>query len=89
MKLRNNDLDGVEGLVGEDVFALRVADDGMINAGILPGDLILIKRQSLPHPDDIIVALLSNNETILRYLRKREEKYFLDVSIKRSPNFAL
>ena len=58
---------------GEDVFALRVRGESMIDAHICDGDLVLVRRQDSAQPRDIIVALLdSGNEaeaTVKRFLR--------------------
>jgi repressor LexA len=50
-------------------FALRVKGDSMINAHILDGDLVVIKKQ----PDvgsHEVAAVLWNNEATLKYVRK-------------------
>jgi repressor LexA len=59
---------------GEDVFALRVRGDSMIDAHICDGDLVLVRRQDSAQPHDIVVALLPSeaNEgeaTVKRFLR--------------------
>src|SRR3989454_4750090 len=43
---------------GEDVFALRVRGESMIEAHICDGDLVLVRRQDSAQPNDIVVALL-------------------------------
>ena len=60
---------------GEDVFALRVQGESMIEAHICHGDLVLVRRQDSAQPNDIVVALLESDAggdaeaTVKRYLR--------------------
>ena len=60
---------------GEDVFALRVRGQSMIDAHIMEGDLVLVRRQDTAQPNDIVVALLESEAggdaeaTVKRYLR--------------------
>ena len=60
---------------GEDVFALRVRGDSMIDAHICDGDLVLVRRQDSAHPNDIVVAMVASEATdegeatVKRYLR--------------------
>jgi repressor LexA len=50
-------------------FALKVAGDSMINAGILDGDYVIVRQQDSAEPNDIIAALLGDEATIKRYVR--------------------
>lgn len=61
----------------ETTFALRVRGDSMIEAGIMPGDLVLVKRQSMAQTGEIIVALIEEEATV-KYLRRRGNDYFLE-----------
>ena len=58
---------------GDDVFALRVRGESMIDAHICDGDLVLVRRQDSAQPRDIVVALLGDGgdaeATVKRYLR--------------------
>jgi|SRR5262245_4748963 len=59
---------------GQDVFALRVRGESMIDAHICDGDLVLVRRQDSAQPQDIVVALLESETsegeaTVKRYLR--------------------
>ena len=58
------------------VFALRVKGDSMINAGIMPGDLVLVRQQSYAEIGQIVVALIGEDATV-KYLSKKDEAYFL------------
>ncbi len=48
------------------MFALRVRGDSMIGAGILSGDLVIVRPQSSAQQGDIVVALLGDEATIKR-----------------------
>ena len=60
---------------GEDVFALRVRGDSMIDAHICDGDLVLVRRQDTAHVNDIVVAMVASDATgegeatVKRYLK--------------------
>ncbi|MEN0000119.1 MAG: transcriptional repressor LexA [Pseudomonadota bacterium] len=52
-------------------YALDVEGDSMIQAGILDGDTVIIKRADTANPGDIVVALVDQEEaTLKRYRRK-------------------
>jgi len=57
---------------GDDVFALRVEGDSMIEAGILDGDYVLVRRQESAKNGDIVVALLEEDDevTVKRFFRE-------------------
>ena len=46
---------------GEDVFALRVRGDSMIEAHICDGDLVLVRRQDSAQPNEIVVAMVESD----------------------------
>jgi repressor LexA len=60
---------------GEDVFALRVRGESMIEAHICDGDLVLVRRQDSAQPNDIVVAMVESEAggeteaTVKRFLR--------------------
>ena len=54
---------------GEDVFALRVRGDSMIQSHICDGDLVLVRRQDSAQPNDIVVAMVDSEATVKRFLR--------------------
>jgi len=47
-------------------FVLRVQGDSMTGAGILPGDLVVIRRQRVVSPGQIVVALIGEEATVKR-----------------------
>jgi repressor LexA len=52
-------------------FALEVRGDSMIEAGILDGDTVLIKRMDAADTGDIVVALIDDEEATLKRFRRR------------------
>ncbi len=57
---------------GEDVFLLEVRGDSMVEAGILHGDRVLVRRQDWADDGDIVVALLEDEATVKRFRRTPE-----------------
>ena len=53
----------------DEVFALRVRGDSMIEAHICDGDLVLVRRQDSAQPSDIVVAMVDADATVKRFLR--------------------
>ena len=47
-----------------DVFVLKVKGDSMINAAILDGDLVFVRKQSNARTGDIVVALIGDEATV-------------------------
>ncbi len=60
---------------GGELFALRVRGESMIEAGILPGDVVIVRRQERAENGDIVVALIGEDATVkkLRIRRGRME----------------
>lgn len=63
------------GLSGEH-FALRVRGESMRNAGILPGDLVVVHQQQRASAGDIVVAMLDGEATV-KTLRRRDGHVWL------------
>ncbi len=55
-------------LVGPDRYALRVTGDSMIDAGILDGDTVILRKQDTANAGDIVVALIDMQEATLKRL---------------------
>ena len=64
------ELNLAEMFMGPDLFALRVSGDSMIDAGILDGDFVVIKKQPVAHDGDIVVALIDRVEATLKRFRR-------------------
>jgi repressor LexA len=57
---------------GDDVFALRVRGESMIEAHIVDGDLVLVRPQPSAQPGDIVAALVDDEATVKRFARDGE-----------------
>lgn len=60
-----------------DIFALKVKGDSMIEAGIMDGDIAIIRKQKTAVNNEIIAALLENNEATLKRFKTKGSKAFL------------
>ena len=61
-------------------FVLEIAGDSMINAGILDGDFVVIKRTDSAVSGDIVVALVNGEEATLKRLRKKGASIALEAA---------
>ena len=61
----------------EECFALRVRGESMLKAGILPGDLVVVRRQQTAENGEIVVALLGEEATVKRLSRKNGQIWLL------------
>jgi repressor LexA len=59
-------------------YALEVAGDSMIEAGILDGDTVLIRRTETAENGQIVVALVDDSEVTLKRLRRRGNSIALE-----------
>ncbi|MBB5708982.1 repressor LexA [Sphingomonas xinjiangensis] len=59
-------------------YALEVAGDSMVEAGILDGDYALIRRTETARDGEIVVALIEDAEATLKYFRKEGAMVRLD-----------
>jgi repressor LexA len=59
-------------------YALEVAGDSMVEAGILDGDYALIRRAETARDGQIVVALVDENEATLKYFRREGAMVRLD-----------
>jgi repressor LexA len=58
-------------VAGAEHYALRVEGDSMIDAGILDGDVAVVRRSDTAENGDIVVALIDDNEATLKRLRRK------------------
>lgn len=57
----------------EPLFMLRISGDSMINAGILDGDYVVVRQQSVAQNGDIVVALTEADEaTVKRFFKEKD-----------------
>lgn len=55
---------------GEEIFMLRVQGTSMIDAGIMDGDKIIVRRQETAQNGDIVIALVDDSATVKRFYAK-------------------
>jgi repressor LexA len=65
-------------------YLLKVEGDSMLEAGICPGDLILVDKGITPKSGDIVVAQV-DNEWTLKYFEKRGRAVYLRAANKKYP----
>jgi repressor LexA len=58
-----------KGLFASGDFALRVKGESMVEAGILDGDIVVVRRQDTAENGDIVVALIGEEATVKRFYR--------------------
>ncbi len=57
---------------GSDCFFLKVSGDSMINAGILDGDLALVRPQPTAHDKDTVVAMVDGEATLKWFYKEHD-----------------
>lgn len=74
-------LENQEGTISWDgdpsCFALRVRGDSMINAGILDGDMVVVRPQPSANDGEIVVARIGDEATVKRLSRKNGEIWLM------------
>jgi repressor LexA len=70
---------------GRDVFGLRVQGDSMINAGILNGDYIFVRKQASAEPGEIVVALIGDEATVKYYHPEKDYVRFQPANDHMAP----
>lgn len=61
----------------ESSYILKVKGDSMIDAGICPGDLVIVERRPTYKPGQIVIASIEGEYT-MKYLRKSGDRYYLE-----------
>jgi repressor LexA len=67
-------------LAGGEHYALEVRGDSMVEAGILDGDTVVIRKQNEANTGDIVVALIDEEEATLKRLRRRGSSIALEAA---------
>ena len=70
---------------GREVFGLRVTGDSMIEAGIMSGDYIFVKKQSTAERGDIVVALIGDEATVKHFYPERDYVRFQPANSQMAP----
>ena len=101
-------IDAIENVEGEialdlsflpkgNTFTLKVVGDSMKGAGILDGDLVIVKKQQVAQRGDIVVAVVGGEATVKRYypaektirLQPENDQFDPIIVSKRSGEFRL
>jgi len=70
---------------GRDVFGLKVQGDSMIDAGILSGDYIFVRKQLTAAKGDIVVALIGDEATVKYYHPEKDYVRFQPANKSMAP----
>lgn len=54
-------------------FMLTVSGDSMIDAGIMPSDMVIVERGRTPRPGDIVIAEVDHEWTMKYFLKRGDE----------------
>ena len=65
----------------EATYILKVSGESMMEAGILPGDLLLVERGAEPRDGDIVIAQV-DREWTMKFFRRRGRQVFLEAANK-------
>ncbi|MBI5456805.1 repressor LexA [Candidatus Kaiserbacteria bacterium] len=66
----------------ESSYILKVKGDSMKDAGIQPGDMVIVERKNNYKPGQIVIAMIDGEYT-MKYLRKRGEQHYLEPANSR------
>lgn len=69
----------------EKYFALTVKGDSMINAGILSGDLVIIKHQKVARNNEIVAAMINDDVTLKNFKHEGKTVQLISSNPKYSP----
>ncbi|MGD9868271.1 MAG: transcriptional repressor LexA [Hyphomicrobiales bacterium] len=82
---RSHNIDVSPDMLGRgEHYALEVKGDSMIEAGILDGDTVIIRKGDTADTGDIVVALIDDEEATLKRLRRRGDSIALEAA---NPNY--
>ncbi len=70
---------------GREVFGLKVHGDSMIEAGILSGDYIFVRKQLTATRGDIVVALIGDEATVKYYFPEKDHVRFQPANKNMAP----
>ena len=70
---------------GREIFGLRVQGDSMIDAGIMSGDYIFVKKQSAAQRGEIVVALIGDEATVKYYFPEKDYVRFQPANKTMAP----
>ncbi len=69
----------------EQLFALQVRGDSMVDAGILPGDYVIVQKQETARAGEIVVACLGEEATVKYYQPRKDRVELVPANEKYEP----
>lgn len=69
----------------QDTFYVNVCGDSMVDAGILPGDILIVDRALEPKPSDIVVAQVGDGFTVKRFVHEKGKLRLVPASSEHKP----
>ena len=69
----------------EQLFALQVRGDSMVDAGILPGDYVIVQKQETARAGEIVVACLADEATVKYYQPRKDHVELVPANEKYEP----
>ena len=67
----------------DELFFLRVYGDSMVGVGIMPDDLVLVKKQPMASDGEIVVCRIDGEVTV-KTLRSKDNRFYLQPENKNS-----
>lgn len=74
-----------EALPNAETFMLNVKGESMIDAGILPGDRLIVEQRSTAENGEIVVALLDDSATVKRYYKEKDHYRLQPENVSMDP----
>jgi repressor LexA len=65
---------------GDDMFALEVSGDSMIDEGIYTGDMVICRKASAAYNGQMVVAIVDNENATLKRFYKEDERVRLEAA---------
>ena len=70
---------------GENVFALKVHGDSMVDAGICEGDLVVVRTQDHAESGQIVVALVDGEATVKKFVARGAKQWLQPANSRYEP----
>ena len=79
-----------QSMLGEGVhYVLKIRGESMIDAGILDGDFVVVKKQATAHNGEIVVAMIEDEATVKRYFKENGMFRLQPENTEMEPIFAM
>ncbi len=66
-------------------YCFRCEGDSMTDAGIFPGDVLIVKRGAEPRSGDIVIAEINQEYTVKRFVRRGHQMWLVPESDRYEP----